>query len=415
MADKGWLDSNTFSVDSISVSTIQATSINIDTTISFPALTSDRVVISDGAQNLISSPTTASEVAFVSGVTSSIQTQLNGKQASGNYITALTGDITASGPGSVSATLANSGVTAASYGSASEIPVITVDAKGRLTSATTVSISGTYSDEQAQDAVGNILTDTSSIDFTYSDAGNTISAVVLPAGVDHNSLANFVTNKHIDHSLVNISTGTGLTGGGDITATRTLSVVDNTTTQKVKVSKAGTLTGTRQEVNFIQGNNITITTADNGGSDRVDVTIAANSVTKSVLFEVCKYDKILNNFNLDKQASSALGNFSFVIPNDFTTLVSMHMLLVPQSGAAGTNKNIDLTSSYGGDGQSMTTHSETNTTATYNLGTTNTWTKIDLSTVFSSLAAGDRCGLEIETIGIGGEIYMLGINLVYTT
>ncbi len=33
-----------------------------------------------------------------------------------------------------------------------------------------------YSDEQAQDAVGNILTDNESIDFTYNDAGNTISA-----------------------------------------------------------------------------------------------------------------------------------------------------------------------------------------------------------------------------------------------
>lgn len=54
-------------------------------------------------------------------------TTFNGKQASGNYITALTGDATASGPGSATLTLANSGVTAGSYGS------VTVDAKGRVT------------------------------------------------------------------------------------------------------------------------------------------------------------------------------------------------------------------------------------------------------------------------------------------
>lgn len=71
------------------------------------------------------------ELSYLSGVTSSIQTQLNGKQATGNYITALTGDVTATGPGSVTATLANSGVTAATYTNAT----ITVDAKGRVTSA----------------------------------------------------------------------------------------------------------------------------------------------------------------------------------------------------------------------------------------------------------------------------------------
>lgn len=49
---------------------------------------------------------------------------------------ALTGDVTASAGNGVT-TLANSGVTANTYGSASAIPVITVDAKGRVTSAST--------------------------------------------------------------------------------------------------------------------------------------------------------------------------------------------------------------------------------------------------------------------------------------
>lgn len=98
-----------------------------------------------------------------------------------------------------------------------------------------------FTDERAQDAVGTILTDSSSIDFTYSDGTPSISAVVLPAGVDHDALQNFVANEHVDHSTVQIATAantSGLTGGGDITATRNLSVDINGTTAETSADNA---------------------------------------------------------------------------------------------------------------------------------------------------------------------------------
>lgn len=42
--------------------------------------------------------------------------------------------------------------------------------------------------------------------------------------IDHNSLTNYDANKHVDHTAVSITAGTGLTGGGTLAATRTLSV-----------------------------------------------------------------------------------------------------------------------------------------------------------------------------------------------
>lgn len=45
----------------------------------------------------------------------------------------------------------------------------------------------------------------------------------------------------------------------------------------LKVSKGGTLVGTRKTVNLIEGSNVTLTVADNSGSDRVDVTVAASA------------------------------------------------------------------------------------------------------------------------------------------
>ena len=63
-------------------------------------------------------------------------------QISGNYITAITGDLTAAGPGSVTSTLATVNSTTGTFGSSTRIPVITVDAKGRTTSVTTVATVG---------------------------------------------------------------------------------------------------------------------------------------------------------------------------------------------------------------------------------------------------------------------------------
>lgn len=55
----------------------------------------------------------------------------------------LTGDVVAGpGTGSQAATLSASGATPGTYGSSSLVPVVTVDAKGRITSITTVAVSG---------------------------------------------------------------------------------------------------------------------------------------------------------------------------------------------------------------------------------------------------------------------------------
>lgn len=68
-------------------------------------LTVSRALATNSSSDIVVSTTTDTELGYVSGVTSSIQTQLNGKQATGNYITALTGDVTASGPGSAAASV----------------------------------------------------------------------------------------------------------------------------------------------------------------------------------------------------------------------------------------------------------------------------------------------------------------------
>lgn len=52
-------------------------------------------------------------------------------------------------------------------------------------------------------------------------------------------------------------------------------IPNDSTIQKIKVSEAGTLVGTRQQLNFIEGSNITLTVVDNPGANRIDLTVAA--------------------------------------------------------------------------------------------------------------------------------------------
>lgn len=62
-------------------------------------------------------------------------TTFNSKQAAGNYITALTGDASASGPGSAALTLATVNTNVGSFGSSTSIPSFTVNGKGLITAA----------------------------------------------------------------------------------------------------------------------------------------------------------------------------------------------------------------------------------------------------------------------------------------
>jgi hypothetical protein len=43
--------------------------------------------------------------------------------------------------------------------------------------------------------------------------------------IDHNATTNYSANRHIDHTAVSITAGAGLTGGGDISSTRTLTAL----------------------------------------------------------------------------------------------------------------------------------------------------------------------------------------------
>jgi hypothetical protein len=56
-------------------------------------------------------------------------------------------------------------------------------------------VGGSYNDEQAQDAVGTILVDSSEIDFTYADATPSITASIITGSLALSKIANIATAR----------------------------------------------------------------------------------------------------------------------------------------------------------------------------------------------------------------------------
>lgn len=114
------------------------TSINSDTTAAQTlsvgtAGTNFAIVDAGGGSHVFNLPTAS---AVNRGALSSADwSTFNSKQAAGSYITALTGDGTATGPGSAVLTLTTVNTNVGSFGSSTSIPNFTVNGKGLITAA----------------------------------------------------------------------------------------------------------------------------------------------------------------------------------------------------------------------------------------------------------------------------------------
>ena len=161
----------------------------------------------------------------------------------------------------ISADLTLTGVTAGTYGSATQIPVLTVDNKGRIGTASNVPISITSAQitdftEAAQDAVGAALTDTPDILWTYNDPGNEITAALSSTGVTSGTYS-YPTMTVDNKGRVTSITSNVLSGGHVIQE-------DNATFP------------TRAGLSFL-GTDFDL--ADDAGNDQTDVALAATGVT----------------------------------------------------------------------------------------------------------------------------------------
>ena len=129
-------------------------------------------------------------------------------------LTGGTGITTAVSGNAVTHTLDNTAVSAGSYGSASTIPVITVDAQGRLTAVSTAATSSalTIGADSGSDDVVTVGTDTLNFTGTANEIETTVSNNTITIGLPDD-----------------VTIGGNATVSGNLTVSGTTTTVDSTT------------------------------------------------------------------------------------------------------------------------------------------------------------------------------------------
>ena len=233
-----------------------------------------------------------------------------GTDTTGNYVgtltagTALTSTGATSGEGIAhSISLDNTAVTAGSYGSASAIPTFTVDAQGRLTAASTVTVD-TYSGWSlgGDSGAGTVPEGTTinivggeGIDTSFS--GSTLTVASELASTTNKGVASFndvdfsVTSGVVSivHEHIEDIVGGMLSGGG------ATSVAYNDATGSVTISSTDTNTNTQRSDEEIQD----IVGAMLSGSGATSVSYNDSAGTISISSTDTNTDTNTTNFNIN--------------------------------------------------------------------------------------------------------------------
>ena len=189
-----------------------------DGTITATAFVDEDNMASDSATLI---PTQQSVKAYVDAQTTAIDVDVAGDSGTGAItdaetftIAGGTGITTAMSGNTLTATLDNTAVSAGSYGSASTIPVITVDAQGRVTGVSTASTSSslTIGADSGSDDVVTVGTDTLNFTGTANEIETTVSNNTITIGLPDD-----------------VTIGGNATVSGNLTVSGTTTTVDSTT------------------------------------------------------------------------------------------------------------------------------------------------------------------------------------------
>ena len=134
----------------------------------------------------------------------------------------------------------------------------------------------------------------------------------------------------------------------------------------------------------------------------------------TMLFPVGAPNTNYNGYRTRSRGTNQNWNFSFHVPVEYdpTTALLGFVVGAPTGGAAGPNKDIDLTLNWALFNQSVTLNTAADVSTLYDFsGLADTWQLLNFSSLLTGVSPGAFCGLEVDHMGIGGTMQYLGVVL----
>ena len=261
-----------------------------------------------GLANTLSGLVSVSSTAFTGDLTGDVTGNVSGNAGTASaWETArdlgLAGDATGnvsidgSGDATLTVTLANTGVTAGNVGSSTAIPVLTIDADGRISAASTASIqtSFTLAGDTGSDTIDGGDT------LTVTGGNNITTSVALDA---------VTVDLDADISLTSV-TATGAVEGGSVTdgtATLTGGALSGATT--------GAFSGNVSAGNFTSAGKVDVASLETSGDATIGGNLIVNGTTTTLSSTNTTVEDTL--FELNSGASSSTGDIGMLFQRGST-------------------------------------------------------------------------------------------------